>query len=144
MDGLADDLLGAPTGSADTVYDSAGMGKHFKGPSVLEQALEIVRPEGSVVVVADEGSRIGTVTPLTNNGELASYPQWMSDNPYELEISHAELDRMAAELPLPQLRLPYLFTTDLDRCAGVAVVTNMPPLGLIITLVGYFGLLFLL
>ena len=28
-------------------------------------------------------------------------------------------------------------------CAGVAVAMNMPPLGLIITLVGYFGLLFL-
>jgi modulator of FtsH protease len=28
-------------------------------------------------------------------------------------------------------------------CAGAAVVMNMPPLGLIITLVGYFGLLFL-
>jgi modulator of FtsH protease len=27
--------------------------------------------------------------------------------------------------------------------AGIAMVTNMPPLGLIITLVGYFGLLFL-
>jgi modulator of FtsH protease len=28
-------------------------------------------------------------------------------------------------------------------CAGAAVVMNMPPLGIIITLVGYFGLLFL-
>jgi modulator of FtsH protease len=28
-------------------------------------------------------------------------------------------------------------------CAGVAVMTNMPPLGMIVTLVGYFGLLFL-
>ncbi len=45
-------LLGAPAGSVDTVYDSAGMGKNFKGPSVLEQALQIVRPEGTVVVVA--------------------------------------------------------------------------------------------
>jgi 2-desacetyl-2-hydroxyethyl bacteriochlorophyllide A dehydrogenase len=47
-----EDLLGEPIGSVDTVYDSAGMGKHFKGPSVLEQALEIVKPEGTVVVVA--------------------------------------------------------------------------------------------
>lgn len=46
------ELLDQPTGSVDTVYDSAGMGKHFKGPSVLEQALNIVRPEGTVVVVA--------------------------------------------------------------------------------------------
>jgi modulator of FtsH protease len=28
-------------------------------------------------------------------------------------------------------------------CAGAAVVMNMPPLGIIVTLVGYFGLLFL-
>jgi len=28
-------------------------------------------------------------------------------------------------------------------CAGIAVVMNMPPMGMIITLVGYFGLLFL-
>jgi hypothetical protein len=28
-------------------------------------------------------------------------------------------------------------------CAGIAVVMNMPPLGIIVTLVGYFGLLFL-
>lgn len=48
----SEDLLGAPTGSIDTVYDSAGMGRNFKGPSVLEQALQIVKPQGSVVVVA--------------------------------------------------------------------------------------------
>ncbi len=45
-------LLSAPAGSIDKVYDSAGMGKNFKGPSVLEQALKIVKPEGTVVVVA--------------------------------------------------------------------------------------------
>jgi modulator of FtsH protease len=28
-------------------------------------------------------------------------------------------------------------------CAGIVVMTNMPPLGMIVTLVGYFGLLFL-
>jgi modulator of FtsH protease len=28
-------------------------------------------------------------------------------------------------------------------CAGIAVMINMPPLGMIVTLVGYFGLLFL-
>ena len=28
-------------------------------------------------------------------------------------------------------------------CAGVAIMTNMPPLGILITLAGYFGLLFL-
>jgi len=28
-------------------------------------------------------------------------------------------------------------------CAGIAVMTNMPPMGMLITMVGYFGLLFL-
>ncbi len=44
------------------------------------------------------GERVGTVTPLTNNGELASYPRWMEDNPNQLELSHAELDAIAGEV----------------------------------------------
>lgn len=44
------------------------------------------------------GGRVGTVTPLTNNGELASYPRWLEDNTTRLELSHAELDAMAAEV----------------------------------------------
>lgn len=47
-----DNLLDAVKGSVDTVYDCAGMGKNFKGMSVLEQALSIVRENGKVVVVA--------------------------------------------------------------------------------------------
>jgi len=38
------------------------------------------------------------------------------------------------------LSLTLLFSA---LCAGVAVMTNMPPLGMIVTMVGYFGLLFL-
>jgi len=38
------------------------------------------------------------------------------------------------------LSLTLLFSA---LCAGIAVMTNMPPLGMIVTLVGYFGLLFL-
>lgn len=44
-------LYGLP-GTVDAVYDCAGMGKDFKGTSVLEQALSIVRENGKVVVVA--------------------------------------------------------------------------------------------
>ncbi len=47
---------------------------------------------------APGGGHVGTVTPLTNNGELASYPRWMEDNPHQLEIDHRELDAMAAEV----------------------------------------------
>ncbi|MBS9719405.1 glycosyltransferase [Tianweitania sp. BSSL-BM11] len=40
---------------------------------------------------------IGTVTPLTNNGEICSYPHFIRDNFRPLEISDAELDRFASE-----------------------------------------------
>ena len=42
----------AVDGKIDAVYDSAGMGKNFKGKSVLEQALSIASVNGRVVVVA--------------------------------------------------------------------------------------------
>jgi 2-desacetyl-2-hydroxyethyl bacteriochlorophyllide A dehydrogenase len=47
-----ENLLGELSGSVDTVYDCAGMGKNFQGTSVLEQALTIVKANGTVVVVA--------------------------------------------------------------------------------------------
>jgi GT2 family glycosyltransferase/glycosyltransferase involved in cell wall biosynthesis len=40
--------------------------------------------------------RIGTVTPLSNNGSLCSYPRPSADNPYPLELDSAELDAVAA------------------------------------------------
>lgn len=39
-------------GPVDVVYDCAGMGKNFTGVSVFEQALNIVRVGGKVVVIA--------------------------------------------------------------------------------------------
>lgn len=43
------------------------------------------------------GSRVGSVTPLSNNATLCSYPNFLHDNPYPLEIGYDELDRIAAE-----------------------------------------------
>lgn len=40
--------------------------------------------------------RTGTVTPLSNNATICSYPRTLQDNPYPLEIESAELDRLAA------------------------------------------------
>ncbi len=48
----SENLLSQTSGGIDVVYDCAGMGKNFQGPSVLEQALAIVRQNGKVVVVA--------------------------------------------------------------------------------------------
>lgn len=43
-------------------------------------------------------ANVATVTPLSNNGTICSYPRVLSDNPFPLEISYAELDRLAATL----------------------------------------------
>lgn len=40
----------------------------------------------------------GSVTPLTNNGEICSYPVFVRDNPEPLELSYAELDTVAREV----------------------------------------------
>nr|WP_246206223.1 glycosyltransferase [Propylenella binzhouense] len=42
--------------------------------------------------------RIATVTPMTNNGTIASYPRFCSDNPIPLELSYAALDRTFADV----------------------------------------------
>ena len=42
--------------------------------------------------------RIATVTPLTNNGTICSYPRSNNDNPGDLETSWPALDRMAGRL----------------------------------------------
>lgn len=47
---------------------------------------------------AHRDSRNGTVTPLSNNATIASYPRFLQDNPYPLEISYAELDALAARV----------------------------------------------
>ena len=49
---ISENLLSSTSGGVDVVYDCAGMGKNFKGQSVLEQALSIVRQNGKVIVVA--------------------------------------------------------------------------------------------
>jgi GT2 family glycosyltransferase len=42
--------------------------------------------------------RCGTVTPLTNNGTICSYPVSLRENPYPLELTWAELDGLAAQV----------------------------------------------
>ncbi len=39
----------------------------------------------------------GTVTPLSNNATIASYPRTLHENPYPLEIGYEALDRLAAQ-----------------------------------------------
>ncbi|MEM6662291.1 MAG: glycosyltransferase [Pseudomonadota bacterium] len=48
--------------------------------------------------VAYEYGRVATVTPLTNNGTICSYPRFNTDNPGKLDVSWAELDADTATL----------------------------------------------
>ena len=41
--------------------------------------------------------RLATVTPLSNNATICSYPETLSDNRLALEVEPAEIDRLAAE-----------------------------------------------
>lgn len=50
-----------------------------------------------IVRHADEHPRVATVTPLTNNGTICSYPETLGDNRLSLEVSAAEIDQLAAE-----------------------------------------------
>lgn len=47
---------------------------------------------------ATRNERTGTVTPLSNNATICSYPHFLSDNPFPLELGYAELDALIAEV----------------------------------------------
>jgi GT2 family glycosyltransferase/glycosyltransferase involved in cell wall biosynthesis len=40
----------------------------------------------------------GTVTPLSNNATICSYPRFLEDNPYLLELGYEELDQLASSV----------------------------------------------
>ena len=45
---------------------------------------------------AQRHPRTGTVTPLSNNATICSYPRFLQDNPFPLELSYAELNALTA------------------------------------------------
>lgn len=45
---------------------------------------------------ANRDERTGTVTPLSNNATICSYPRFLHDNPFPLELGYAELDALIA------------------------------------------------
>ena len=45
---------------------------------------------------AKRHSRTGTVTPLSNNATICSYPRFLQDNPFPLELDFSELDSLTA------------------------------------------------
>nr|WP_155451243.1 glycosyltransferase [Allochromatium palmeri] len=42
--------------------------------------------------------RVASVTPLSNNATICSYPRFLHDTPYPLEIGYAQLDALAAQV----------------------------------------------
>ncbi|MBJ6128575.1 glycosyltransferase [Microvirga splendida] len=51
-----------------------------------------------IVAFAEANRNVGTITPLSNNATICSYPKFVSDNDNELEIDDASLDRIAARV----------------------------------------------
>nr|WP_256490385.1 glycosyltransferase [Ideonella oryzae] len=50
-----------------------------------------------LLVHAREHPRLASVTPLSNNATICSYPETLADNRVGLELTHAEIDRLAGE-----------------------------------------------
>jgi len=42
--------------------------------------------------------KVASVTPLSNNATICSYPRFLEDNPYALEMSYSELDRCCKDV----------------------------------------------
>ena len=49
-------------------------------------------------LAAKRHPRTATVTPLSNNATICSYPRFLHDNPYPLEMSYPELDALTAKV----------------------------------------------
>jgi GT2 family glycosyltransferase/glycosyltransferase involved in cell wall biosynthesis len=47
---------------------------------------------------AHRHAQTGTVTPLSNNATICSYPNFLHDNPYPLELGYAEIDALTATI----------------------------------------------
>ena len=60
-----------------------------------------------LVAHLDRFPRVATVTPLSNNATICSYPETLNDNRNALEISGVETDALAAEInPLAHVEAP--------------------------------------
>lgn len=50
--------------------------------------------------------RAATVTPLSNSATILSYPHWLVDNNFDLEIDWPSLDRICARATAPPIEIP--------------------------------------
>jgi O-antigen biosynthesis protein len=51
-----------------------------------------------IMAAAQSEPNISSVTPLSNNAEICSYPYFVQDNPIPLETDFAQIDRLAADI----------------------------------------------
>lgn len=47
--------------------------------------------------IAERNTNSATITPLSNNATICSYPKFLHDNPFPLETSYSKLDEMCAK-----------------------------------------------
>jgi len=48
--------------------------------------------------IAYQVEKCGTVTPFSNNATICSYPRFLHDNPYPLEIEYKDIDHLASQV----------------------------------------------
>jgi len=78
---------------------NAGMALHpDRDVILLNTDAEVHRDWVDRLCRAAAPARVFTVTPLTNNGEICSYPVFLRDNVEPLELSDGELDQLASEV----------------------------------------------
>ena len=56
-----------------------------------------------LVQIAQRRPELATITPLSNNATICSYPEPQADNRSPLEVTHAEIDALAAEVNADQV-----------------------------------------
>lgn len=78
---------------------NAGLSRHPERDVVLLNSDTLVFGDwlARLSRIAHALPEIGTVTPLSNNGEICSYPEWLVDNPAPCEIDDVTLDALADE-----------------------------------------------
>jgi anion-transporting ArsA/GET3 family ATPase len=92
----------------DTAYHLEDRVGVSLGPVVVNGLYPEIR--GLDVDPADAAERVGSAL---RNGEAASLAAAADFRLHRMELQRSQVERLAAQLPLPQLKLPYLFTADL-------------------------------
>lgn len=93
-------LLSNPENRGFVQTVNRGMGLHVKRDVVLLNSdTEVFDGWLDRLCQAAKRNRLtATVTPLSNNATICSYPRFLQDNPFPLELGYDELDRLTAQV----------------------------------------------